>query len=111
MKKIIPTRFLALLIFATASSQLALASDVRSIPGGMQGNEPLHVDGTEDGGRPIIHRPSDNPANAVRNGVGSLLGGAEDPTITYTGRAQGTHGGRRSPIVIDVDEGRPVLRY
>jgi hypothetical protein len=104
-------RFLQITVAALSFPAAAMASDIRMVPGGVQGNAPLHVDGTEDGGKPIIHRPAQNPSAAVRNGPGTMLGGAEDPGITYSGPGQGTHGGRRAPIVVGVDEGRPVLSY
>lgn len=104
--------FRSLIIAATLVSGVALAQphpDVRSIPGGVQGNAPTHVDGVDSEGKPIIHRP-EVPANrAVTAGPGSLQGGAEDSSVTRTGPGRGTLGGDRPAVVTGSEEGRPVI--
>ncbi|MBS7789360.1 hypothetical protein KTR66_05110 [Roseococcus sp. SDR] len=104
--------FRSLIIAATLVSGAALAQphpDVRSIPGGVQGNAPAHVDGVDGDGNPIIHRP-EVPANrAVTAGPGRLEGGAEDNSVTRTGPGRGTMGGDRAAIVTGNEEGRPVI--
>lgn len=95
---------------AFASTAFA-SSDIRLIPGGAEGNAPLHVDGNEAGGTPIIHRPATPPGGPVRNGPARLSGDAQEPGVTYTGPGQGNHGNGTTPSIIGTDEGRPLLRY
>jgi hypothetical protein len=104
--------FRTILIASTLISGAAFAApDIRTVPGGVLGNAPLHVDGTESGGAPIIHRPEARPGSAVRNGPAILDGGAQQPGVSYRGNGTGSHGNSKAPVITGVDEGRPVLQY
>ncbi|RVT91465.1 hypothetical protein EOD42_22690 [Rhodovarius crocodyli] len=92
-------------------SASAMAADIRLVPDGRQGNAPLHVDSTEAGGIPNIHRPETARDSAVRNGPASLGGGAQEPGVAYAGPGQGTLGHSHTPQVADNDAGRPILNY
>jgi hypothetical protein len=104
--------FRTIILAGSLISGAALAApDIRMVPGGVQGNAPIHVDGTESGGSPIIHRPEAAPDRSVRNGAASLSGGAQQPGVAYSTDGEGSHGNNKAPVVTGVDEGRPVLQY
>lgn len=103
--------FRSLIVAAMLVSGAALAQpayDIRSIPGGVQGNAPAHVHGSEDG-TPVIHRPEIPANHAVTAGPGSLQGGGDDASVTRTGPGRGTFGGDRAAIVIGNEDGGPVI--
>lgn len=104
--------FRPLLLAAVLASGAAIAQtpfDARSVPGGVSGNQPTHIDGTDSGGAPIIHRPALAPGQGVTSGAATMRGGADDKSILYSGAAQGSFGGERAPVVVGNDEGRPVV--
>jgi len=101
--------FRPLLLAALLASGAAIAQtsfDPRSVPGGISGNQPAHVHGTDGDGAPIIHRPA---APGVTSGTARIMDGADDRSIAYSGPAQGSFGGTRAPVVTGNDEGRPVV--
>jgi hypothetical protein len=101
--------FRPLLLAALLASGAAVAQtsfDPRSVPGGISGNQPAHVHGSDGDGAPIIHRPL---APGVTSGAATINGGPEDRSITYSGPAQGSFGSTRAPVITGNDEGRPVV--
>lgn len=104
--------FRPLLLAAVLASGAAMAQtshDPRGAPGGVGGNQPAHVDGTDGSGVPVIHRPEIAPGAGVTSGAGTMRGGADDKSVTYSGPAQGTLGGQRPAIVVGNEDGRPVI--
>lgn len=99
-----PLLLAALLTSGGAVAQTSF--DPRSVPGGIGGNQPAHVHGTDGDGAPIIHRPA---SPGVTSGAAAMLGGADDNSIAYSGPARGSFGGTRAPVVTGNDEGRPVI--
>jgi hypothetical protein len=99
-----PLLLAALLVPIGAMAQPGF--DPRSAPGGIGGTQPVHVHGSDGDGAPVIHRPV---APGVTNGVGTVSGGTDDNSVTYSGPSQGSFGGSRAPVVVGNDEGRPVV--
>lgn len=102
--------FRPLLIAGLLASGSALA-DVRSTPGGVLGQAPARIVGTDGGGIPVIQRPEIPSSQAVRNGVARQATTGHDRTITYAGPGRGTFGSTRSPAIVSNENGRPELRY
>jgi len=103
--------FRPLLVAGLLASGSALAApDVRSAPGGVLGNAPTHIVGTDGGGVPVIHRPEIPASQRVSNGVAHQATTGVDRTITYSGAARGSFGAGTA-IVVTNDNGRPVIRY
>ena len=101
--------FRPLLLAALLTSGAAVAQtsfDPRDVPGGIRGDQPVHVHGSESDGVPIVHRPV---APGVTSGIAKMGGGGDDMSITYSGTPEGTLGGSRAPAIIGNDEGRPVV--
>ncbi|WP_421989166.1 hypothetical protein [Roseococcus sp.] len=104
--------FRPLLIAGLLISGSALAMpDSRTAPGGVLGQAPTHIDGTDGGGQPVIHRPEIPASEAVSNGVARQATTGIDRTITYSGPGRGTFGSERSPTIVSNENGRPELRY
>lgn len=87
------------------------APDVRSVPGGVLGYGPIHIDGTDGDGVPVIHRPEIPASRSVSNGVARQATTGIDRTITYSGPGRGSFGSSRSPAIVSNENGRPELRY
>lgn len=103
--------FRSLLVAGLLVSGSALAAtDVRSAPGGVLGNAPVHIDGTDGGGLPVVHRPEIPRSERVSNGVARQATTGDDRTITYGGPARGSFGAGRATVVTN-DNGRPILSY
>lgn len=101
-----------LLVAGLLVSGSALAApDVRSVPGGVLGHGPIHIEGTDGGGLPVIHRPELPRSQRVSNGVARQATTGDDRTITYGGTARGSFGSGRAPVVVTNDNGRPILSY
>lgn len=104
--------FRPLLVAGLLISGSALATpDVRSVPGGVLGHAPIHIDGTDGGGVPVIHRPEIPASRAVSNGIAQQATTGQDRTITYSGPGRGSFGAARSPTIVSNENGRPELRY
>lgn len=101
---------LALLLAAGAASA-SPNFDPRAVPGGFGGSQPIHVDGTDGDGVPIIHRPEPNAAGSASSGVGAIMGAADDNTVSYSGPAYGSLGFSTAPRVTGNDGagGAPIV--
>lgn len=100
------------LVLTVMLSMLAAGAQAHSPTGQPEtGAFAPHVAGTAEEGRPEIHHPAASSHDSASAGLGTMRGGADDPSVTRLGPGRGNLGFSQGANIVENDEGRPVVEH